>query len=419
METIEVASTLEQALLEQAKQRHVPITGSMELLPLCNMNCDMCYVRLSPEEMAKQGRLRTADEWIALGREMVESGVLFLLLTGGEPLIFPDFKRVYVELRKMGLILTINTNGTLLDEEWADFFGTYKPRRINITLYGADEKAYGELCHYKEGFQKVIQAVRLLRTRGVDVKLSTSVTNVNVDDLERMLAIGEELGVPFRADTYMMPAVRERTKPFSEQSRLTPEEAAKARILALRREMGNNMFFQHAKHIIEEVHKKEEEQKENEKLKRQQENEKKRQGLLEEKEESKEKVGNEKEDRNEQPRCMDCLAGSCSFSVNWQGQLHPCVILTSPSESVFDLGFLPAWQKVQEKLQTIRLHLKCTNCKLRTLCRTCAASALLETGHYDGIPEYMCRYVEESFRQLQQCVAQHEVKKGAVDGELE
>ena len=42
----------------------------------------------------------------------------------------------------MGMILTINTNGTLLGESWADFFAEYRPRRINITLYGADAASY-------------------------------------------------------------------------------------------------------------------------------------------------------------------------------------------------------------------------------------------------------------------------------------
>ena len=39
---------------------------------------------------------------------------------------------------------------------------------------------------------------------------------------------------------------------------------------------------------------------------------------------------------------------------------------------------------------------------MRHLCRTCAASALLETGSYDGVPDYMCRYAEESLRLLRE-----------------
>ena len=110
-------STMEKMLLSRAAASQRPLNGSLELLPLCNMNCDMCYVSLSREEMERQGRLRTADEWLEIGRQMKDAGVLFLLLTGGEPFLYPDFKRLYLGLRQMGMILTINTNGTLIDED--------------------------------------------------------------------------------------------------------------------------------------------------------------------------------------------------------------------------------------------------------------------------------------------------------------
>ena len=59
--------------------------------------------------------------------QMKEAGTLFVLLTGGELLLYPGFREVYLGLRKMGMILTVNTNGTLLDEGWADFFAQHPP----------------------------------------------------------------------------------------------------------------------------------------------------------------------------------------------------------------------------------------------------------------------------------------------------
>ena len=91
MELTESMTTIEQALMSQASMNRTPINGSLELLPLCNMNCDMCYVRLSREEMERKGRMRTGDEWIEIGRQMQKAGVLFLLLTGGEPFLHPEF----------------------------------------------------------------------------------------------------------------------------------------------------------------------------------------------------------------------------------------------------------------------------------------------------------------------------------------
>lgn len=363
MEPMEDASTLEQALLRRAAQTRTPANGSIELLPLCNMNCDMCYVRLSRAQMERQGRMRTAAEWLDVGAQMQRAGVLFLLLTGGEPLLHPEFREIYLGIKNLGMFVTINTNGTLIDEEWAAFFGANPPRRINITLYGADERAYTSLCHYPGGFEKTVNAVRLLRQNGVDVKLASSVTRENVQDIDRMHAIAEELDVPMRMDTYMMPAVRERGLPFAMQARLLPEDAACARIRALEREMGPEMFAQYRARAIWETD-----------------------NILPE-------TG---------PGRMHCMAGSCSFTVNWQGEMRPCVVMTSPAASVFELGFEEAWRYIVEETDKIRLSETCSACPMRPLCRTCAACALLETGSYGGTADYMCRYARESLRLLRE-----------------
>ena len=364
MEQLEGATTVERMILDQAKRTRTPANGSIELLPLCNMNCDMCYVRLSREEMERQGRLRTADEWLEIGRQMKEAGVLFLLLTGGEPFLYPDFRRLYLGLREMGMILTINTNGTLIDEDLAEFFGKYKPRRVNITLYGTDEETYADLCHYPGGFEKTLQGIRLLRENGVDVKVGGSLARANRDDLDKLLDIGEELDIPVRVDTYMMPATRERDLPYNLQARLGPEEAAQARIHALKREMGLELFPAYVRQSIEKAE--------------------------------------HPEPAEEKPGHMACMAGQCSFTINWQGKMRPCVVMSEPEVSVFEAGFEAAWKYITEETGKILLNAKCSTCRVRHLCRTCAASALLETGSYAGVPDYMCRYAKESLRLLEE-----------------
>lgn len=136
-------SSIALSLLQHAYSNGIPINDSLELLPLCNMDCSMCYVHLSREAMEQAGHLRTIDEWLMLAGQMRRSaGVLFLLLTGGEPLLYPNFRDLYLELKKLGIILTINTNGTLINKTWAQFIGVHKSRRINVSLYGSDNQTY-------------------------------------------------------------------------------------------------------------------------------------------------------------------------------------------------------------------------------------------------------------------------------------
>ena len=62
MELMEDGTTIEQQMFAMAAEKKLPLYGVLELLPLCNLNCDMCYVRMSREEMEEVGRLRTMEE---------------------------------------------------------------------------------------------------------------------------------------------------------------------------------------------------------------------------------------------------------------------------------------------------------------------------------------------------------------------
>ena len=360
MAETENTTTMEKMILRRAAGMQRPVSGTLELLPLCNMNCDMCYIRMDRREMEKRGTMHTADEWISLCEDMKEEGILFLLLTGGEPLLFPDFRKLYTALKKMGMVLTVNTNGTLLDEEWADFFAKYPPRRINITLYGTDEKTYQDLCHYT-GFEKALNAVRLLRDRNIDVKMNGSATKVNKDQMEELYKIAEELQVPIHVDTYMIPGIRDRNLPIEQQSRLNPEDAAEAELLVLKHEMSEKEYSDYKRYILKQV-----------------------------------------ESSTAYNKGISCMAGNCAFQIDWKGEMHPCLSLTQPAVKVFEEGFKRSWERISTEAKKLHLNEKCGTCRLRPVCKTCVASAYLETGKYDGVSEYLCKMAEHMVKLLRE-----------------
>lgn len=190
----ETYNTYERTLIRRALQKGIPLSASFELSPLCNMNCRMCYVRLSKEEMKEKGRLRTAREWLELAHQMRDAGTLFIILTGGEPLLYSEFKEVYLGLRKLGMIITVNTNGTILDEAWANFFAENPPRRINITLYGTDKETYRDLCRFENGYEKALKGIELLVKRKVAVKINGSLVQANEKQIDEIVKIANEQG---------------------------------------------------------------------------------------------------------------------------------------------------------------------------------------------------------------------------------
>lgn len=348
-------NTYEKVLINRAFQKGIPLSASFELSPLCNMNCQMCYVRLSESEMSKKGQLRTAKEWLFLAEQMKEAGTLFVMLTGGEPLLYPEFKKVYLGLRNLGMIVTVNTNGTLLNEEWADFFAENPPRRINITLYGSDQETYKKLCGYEAGYEKALNAIKLLLDRKIAVKINGSLVQANEMQIDELVKTAEQFKTAINIDTYMYPAKRERSKPFDKQSRLSPEEAAEAKLHFLKLTMKDQDFCNLCQRSLLSVN----------------------QEML-----------------NSGSRKMHCQAGRTSFAVNWQGHLQPCVMLKEISFPVFEIGVKTAWKKLRDAVEAVELSEECSVCKYRAVCHTCAACAFHEAGNFGSTPEYMCQYTK-------------------------
>lgn len=133
-----VEPRLTQYLFDRASRTLTPLSGTFELSPVCNLACKMCYVRKTPAEVAASPRPPVGlIQWLSIAEQARDAGMLYLLLTGGEPFLWQDFWPLYERLSTMGFLISINSNGTLLDEARVARLAEHPPTRINITLYGA------------------------------------------------------------------------------------------------------------------------------------------------------------------------------------------------------------------------------------------------------------------------------------------
>ena len=133
-------------LFYKSRKSGAPMSGTFELTSRCNLDCRMCYIhKRANDQTAIQGEL-SASDWINYAKEAQKSGMLLLLLTGGEPLLRPDFREIYIACINLGILISINTNGTMIDESMVEFFKKNPPLRVNLTLYGASPETYQRLC---------------------------------------------------------------------------------------------------------------------------------------------------------------------------------------------------------------------------------------------------------------------------------
>ena len=338
-------------LFSEADKKSIPLSGAFELTSRCSLDCKMCYVHRKENDCEAIKKEKDTQWWMKLTEEAKDAGMLMLLLTGGEPLLRKDFEEIYLNAKRNGLLVSVNTNGMLIDDSKVKFFADNPPQKLNITLYGASADTYRELCGNGDAYEMVTDAIKKLHEAGVKIKLNCTVTQHNRHDVEKINAFAKELKIPIQTVTYMFPPVRA----GGEAPRLLPEEAAKLHFDCHMVDWGKEKF---AKHLNTKAN-------------------------LCRKPLETESCG----------EAIPCRAGLSTFWVTWDGKMSPCGMMTTPMVDI--PNFNDAWNDIKESRKRIFLPLECHSCELRNYCDMCAAVSLAETGHFDRVPEYACKKAAE------------------------
>ncbi len=350
------SAQIKKALTAKCARAGIPASGIFELTPRCNLGCRMCYVRLTPEQMAPIGRERTAAEWLALAKEAKEAGMVFLLLTGGEPTLREDFIEIYEGLAQMGLSISVNTNGTMFDHKLKEVFHRYPPAQVNITLYGTSEEDYLKQCGNVHAYEKVMDAIQWLQEENILLYLNATMTPSNADRCQEFEDFAKGRGLELRMTAYCFPPVRRGE--CKEFDRLSPEKAGELFVL--------DALYRDGQQAIDN----------------------RKKNLIQQSSSCKLDIGDP----------MQCMAGKAQFWINWDGTMVPCGMMESPIVDTFAVGFSKAWEDMKAEVAKIRLCPDCVTCSGKQTCMNCAAVTYTETGRFDGKPEYMCR-LNQAYRE--------------------
>ncbi len=327
------------SLTERTAQKRYPYSGAIELTSACNLKCVHCYV----SHCHFEGDILSYREWCRIFDEIAAAGCLWLLITGGEPFLRPDFLDIYAYVKKKGILITLFTNGTLITEDVADYLKEWQPRLLEITLYGATKQTYERLTGVAGSYERCLRGIELLVERHIPLNLKTVALTINKNEIPAMQQYAQKLGVPFRWDPAIMPRLDHGVEPCS--FRLTPEEIMEMELAAPERLQSWSEFCRtHRGPFPSES-------------------------------------------------LYICGAGKHSFFVDPFGHLSLCVSARSPSYDLRHGSFSEAWQTFLSQVlsQKASFDSRCRGCELIAICGRCAAWAELETGNPNSDVEWLCR----------------------------
>ena len=177
-----------------------PLSAHLELTYRCNWSCVFCY---NP----RRGDLRglTGAEWTAVLDDLRTLGTLTVTLTGGEPLLHPDFLAIARAARERAMALNVFTNGSLVSDAMADDLAALDPLAVEMSLHGACAATHDRTTGRPGSFDALFLGLDRLRARGVRLVLKSPVTRINEDEVDGMVALAATRAIPYRLDASLTP----------------------------------------------------------------------------------------------------------------------------------------------------------------------------------------------------------------------
>ncbi|MDD5719258.1 MAG: radical SAM protein [Candidatus Krumholzibacteria bacterium] len=306
----------------------------VELTARCPCRCRHCYIvhEALPDE------LTTGDVCHILDQARNE-GVFHLLLTGGEPLARRDLPAILAHARRHRFFVTVLTSGLTLDDNAADELARHKVFAVELSLLGATSAVNDDMMQVDGALERIKEAVRRVRRRGLRVTLKATMLRANAGELAAMAALARELDCGFSASPVVVP----RRSGDREPQRLALDEDDLAALdPAL---LGAGLI------PGEEV----------------------RGGAL-----------------------LVCKAGRSVAGVSPQGEVYPCIMWPRSVGNLRERSLRDIWHDHPDPyLQELRALTAddmpaCAGCDLRAWCRRCPGLVWQETGDPRGAAPSLC-----------------------------
>lgn len=320
-------------------QARIPVSAMLELTRRCNLRCAHCYLGDQAAQHRRRGQERGPAEVKAALTEWAEAGCLYLLLTGGDPMLRPDFAEIYRHARELGMVVTVYCNGTLVTDEIVALFRELPPRKVEISIYGATPATHEAVTGVPGSHERAWNGIRRLQAAGIRVSLKTMLLTTNRHELEPMERQAQILGLEFRHDAALFPCLED-ASPAPLAFRVAPAEAVRRDLSGPgRKEKWNETIRRVAGFPADE-------------------------------------------------RLYACAAGKTFFHADPFGGFSPCLLATRYRCEAAGRSFRELWEGELAAIRQ-RRRVQPAGGPLRGACTHCPAFNALETGDEERDSEYM------------------------------
>ncbi|MEV6830720.1 radical SAM protein [Amycolatopsis sp. NPDC051102] len=187
--------------------------ASYELNLGCNYDCKHCYLGIKEFE-----GLPWADR-VKVLHALRDAGVVWLQLTGGEPMIDKLFAATYSYAFALGMMIEVLTNGSRLHNAvMLDLLTQRPPQKMTLSVYGATEDTYDGLTQRRGSYKAFSRGLAAAHEAGLPLELSIIITNDNAHEVDAMHALAKKFGIPATDFANISPTIYGGSETLASQS---------------------------------------------------------------------------------------------------------------------------------------------------------------------------------------------------------
>jgi len=178
------SDTVFDELVVYASQKSVPISAILELTYRCPLNCSHCYVDRSEVDEARELHKETYFKFIDDFRKL---GGIYVVLTGGDPLLHKDFEPIFNYLRSKRIAVSIMSSGFSSDYALLKRVAARGVSTFQVSIHGHNAEIHDSFTGVKGSFDSAMKTLRFMKKEGVAIQAAISVNTNNVNFFSQIL----------------------------------------------------------------------------------------------------------------------------------------------------------------------------------------------------------------------------------------
>ena len=184
-----------------ALEEYVLESLHIEITMRCNERCIHCYL---PDKLKDECSIISFDDFCVIINQFIQLGGKRVSISGGEPFTHPDIVKILEYCDNKNLAIHIQTNLTLLTEEYLKVLKSLKNIRIEVSIYSLSFSIHDKITNVKGSLSKTLKNMQNLLENNIPVQIGCPIMVTNYKSIPDLICFSKKNNIHIRCNPLLL-----------------------------------------------------------------------------------------------------------------------------------------------------------------------------------------------------------------------